>query len=268
MAGGGFHPEHSLPIVLDVGCNRKEMLEDRFYMVRAPGSRACWAPSCRAPRTALSSFCCCCPAHGLLAPLVLCSVGHSHPWPAYEGKPCQDLGCSAPEPAAHACHCLRAAGVAIPIPAERGPSRVAPPCRLHPLPALCRASAGPGWRAMNTMVGGEVLARPVAAPAAAPLVRLCLLIWFFCVALPTQLVSLLCLQELLTSFAKPSRRSGQMRCCRRARMFSGCKGGVPAAEVDLGLHMRRHAVHPIPRRTCTPEAPWSLLLHRLRPLLL
>ncbi|KAL4430559.1 hypothetical protein ABPG77_005799 [Micractinium sp. CCAP 211/92] len=32
VGGGGFHPEHSLPIVLDVGCNRKELLEDRFYM--------------------------------------------------------------------------------------------------------------------------------------------------------------------------------------------------------------------------------------------
>ncbi|KAL4436957.1 hypothetical protein ABPG75_004096 [Micractinium tetrahymenae] len=32
VAGGGFHPEHSLPIVLDVGCNRKELVEDPFYM--------------------------------------------------------------------------------------------------------------------------------------------------------------------------------------------------------------------------------------------
>lgn len=38
VGGGGFHPEHSLPVVLDVGCNRKEMVQDAFYMVR-PGLR-------------------------------------------------------------------------------------------------------------------------------------------------------------------------------------------------------------------------------------
>ncbi|EFN55561.1 hypothetical protein CHLNCDRAFT_35453 [Chlorella variabilis] len=32
VGGGGFHPEHSLPVVLDVGCNRKEMVQDAFYM--------------------------------------------------------------------------------------------------------------------------------------------------------------------------------------------------------------------------------------------
>jgi hypothetical protein len=37
VAGGGFHPEHSLPVVLDVGCNRQELLEDKFYMVSSSG---------------------------------------------------------------------------------------------------------------------------------------------------------------------------------------------------------------------------------------
>lgn len=34
VGGGGFHPEHSLPVVLDVGCNREELREDKFYLVR------------------------------------------------------------------------------------------------------------------------------------------------------------------------------------------------------------------------------------------
>ncbi|GAB4813553.1 hypothetical protein N2152v2_000599 [Parachlorella kessleri] len=32
VAGGGFHPEHSLPVVLDVGCGRQELLDDKFYL--------------------------------------------------------------------------------------------------------------------------------------------------------------------------------------------------------------------------------------------
>jgi hypothetical protein len=32
VAGGGFHPEHSLPLVLDVGCDRAELRPDPFYM--------------------------------------------------------------------------------------------------------------------------------------------------------------------------------------------------------------------------------------------
>lgn len=32
VGGGGFHPEHSLPVVLDVGCNRDELREDKFYL--------------------------------------------------------------------------------------------------------------------------------------------------------------------------------------------------------------------------------------------
>uniref|UniRef100_A0A1D1ZWR8 Malic enzyme n=1 Tax=Auxenochlorella protothecoides TaxID=3075 RepID=A0A1D1ZWR8_AUXPR len=32
VAAVGFHPEHSLPIVLDMGCNRKELREDGLYL--------------------------------------------------------------------------------------------------------------------------------------------------------------------------------------------------------------------------------------------
>ncbi|KAK2079325.1 hypothetical protein QBZ16_003016 [Prototheca wickerhamii] len=32
VAAVGFHPEHSLPVVLDLGCNRKELREDALYL--------------------------------------------------------------------------------------------------------------------------------------------------------------------------------------------------------------------------------------------
>ena len=34
VGGGGFHPEHSLPLAVDVGTNNEELLNDKFYMVR------------------------------------------------------------------------------------------------------------------------------------------------------------------------------------------------------------------------------------------
>ena len=34
VAGGGFHPEHSLPAQLDLGTDNQELLDDKFYLVR------------------------------------------------------------------------------------------------------------------------------------------------------------------------------------------------------------------------------------------
>ena len=34
VAGGGFHPEHSLPAIIDNGTNTKSNIEDKFYFVR------------------------------------------------------------------------------------------------------------------------------------------------------------------------------------------------------------------------------------------
>ena len=38
VAGGGFHPEHSLPAIIDNGTNTKSNIEDKFYFVGAPAS--------------------------------------------------------------------------------------------------------------------------------------------------------------------------------------------------------------------------------------
>lgn len=35
VAGGGFHPEHSLPAIIDNGTNTKSNIVDKFYFVRA-----------------------------------------------------------------------------------------------------------------------------------------------------------------------------------------------------------------------------------------
>lgn len=43
VAGGGFHPEHSLPVVLDVGCNRPELVQDKFYLVGCQLAVTCCA---------------------------------------------------------------------------------------------------------------------------------------------------------------------------------------------------------------------------------
>lgn len=32
VAGAGFHPEHSLPVVLDLGTNNQALADDRFYL--------------------------------------------------------------------------------------------------------------------------------------------------------------------------------------------------------------------------------------------
>ena len=42
VAGGGFHPEHSLPAQLDLGTDNQELLDDKFYLVRC----FLWALQC------------------------------------------------------------------------------------------------------------------------------------------------------------------------------------------------------------------------------
>lgn len=39
VAGAGFHPEHSLPVALDMGTNRQQLLDDKFYLV---GDNPAW----------------------------------------------------------------------------------------------------------------------------------------------------------------------------------------------------------------------------------
>ena len=35
VAGGGFHPDHSLPAQLDCGTDTEKLLNDKFYLVGA-----------------------------------------------------------------------------------------------------------------------------------------------------------------------------------------------------------------------------------------
>ena len=35
VAGGGFHPEHSLPALLDVGTNNEDLRKNPFYLVNS-----------------------------------------------------------------------------------------------------------------------------------------------------------------------------------------------------------------------------------------
>lgn len=42
VSGGGFHPEHSLPVCLDLGTDRKELIEDKFYLVRTRRAWGLW----------------------------------------------------------------------------------------------------------------------------------------------------------------------------------------------------------------------------------
>lgn len=35
VAGGGFHPDHSLPAQLDCGTDTQTLLDDKFYLVSA-----------------------------------------------------------------------------------------------------------------------------------------------------------------------------------------------------------------------------------------
>jgi len=39
VAGGGFHPQHSLPTLLDVGTDNKELIDSKFYLVSCPSDR-------------------------------------------------------------------------------------------------------------------------------------------------------------------------------------------------------------------------------------
>lgn len=36
VAGGGFHPDHSLPAQLDCGTDTQTLLDDKFYLVTHP----------------------------------------------------------------------------------------------------------------------------------------------------------------------------------------------------------------------------------------
>lgn len=36
VAGGGFHPDHSLPAQLDCGTDTEKLLNDKFYLVGPP----------------------------------------------------------------------------------------------------------------------------------------------------------------------------------------------------------------------------------------
>ena len=41
VAGGGFHPDHSLPAQLDCGTDTEKLLNDKFYLVTTLSHHAC-----------------------------------------------------------------------------------------------------------------------------------------------------------------------------------------------------------------------------------
>lgn len=169
MAGGGFHPEHSLPVVLDVGCNRPELVGDKFYLV---GGRPYYS-------LLFEGTACCCDtwaAQGWLGTRSSWWVcGDCDLTVQWEGIVLKASGSAgglqpvragwrqippgglpvivgAPQPVCAASQCrARLPGQQ----AVRGcpPAHPSRPSCFHCCPAFPRASGGRGWRVTNTTVG-------------------------------------------------------------------------------------------------------------------